>query len=118
MNRRSQRLGNPQEGLDGNDFLSALDFSQVFGIEFGFFGQRFLGEMIPPPVKANRIANHPPMSQDDFPLPGPLRFSGLGHNFARLAEGMRKLHQLYAGILVFDNFPLDGLSETRLNGAA
>jgi hypothetical protein len=35
---------NPQQSLNGDDFLSALDFSKVFGVQVSQFRQSLLGK--------------------------------------------------------------------------
>ena len=39
-----QGFGNPEQSFNGDDFFSALDFSEVFGIQVNKFSQLLLGQ--------------------------------------------------------------------------
>jgi hypothetical protein len=56
------RLGDAQQGFDGNYFFTALNFADVFGIQIGPFSQLFLRETGALAIKTNGFA-------DDFPVP-------------------------------------------------
>jgi hypothetical protein len=56
------RLGDSQEGLNGNDFLSSLNFANVLGIKLRSFSQALLSQASALPMLSYRFPNDLAMS--------------------------------------------------------
>jgi|SRR6266850_5806622 len=66
--RDFERFADAQESFNRNDFLSALDLSQVLGIQVSPFRKPFLSQMRPLAISANCITDQLAMTQDRLPL--------------------------------------------------
>lgn len=83
---------NPQQRLDGDDFLATFDFSKIFWIQIHRFSQLLLGEAGLFTIGTNGIANY-------FSMPQNRLFLWVGHD-QRLPIPAYGLHQQHAGIFI------------------
>ena len=67
-NRNLCRLGDAQQGFNGNYFFTTFDFTNVFGVQVRQFSQLFLRATGALAIKTNGVADDSPMPQDRLAL--------------------------------------------------
>jgi len=87
------RFGNSKQGLDGNNFFAAFNFTDVFWVQIHSFGQFFLRKTSLFAARSYCFTDNFPMLQNELSL-------FLCHG-KRLPGLISDIHQQHAGILDF-----------------
>ena len=84
----AQRGSDPQEGMQADPLLSALDFTHIYGMKIRFLRELFLAQAGPLPASSNRVAK-------DLP-----RIQGVRHKPQQKQTGSETNHTQHGFILI------------------